>query len=255
MKAEVLVKSTRARLNVKSMSKSFFQFKEFGVHQDKCAMKISTDGVILGAYSGSGNPVNILDIGIGTGVVSLMLAQRFPKAQITGVEIDEEAFLQASTNAGNSPWADRITFLNQSFQDFYLSENPKFDLIVSNPPFYQNHLKSKDQKRNMALHNDSLPFSILMEGTAGLLNEGGSFWVILPLDQMKILEGEAFKLGLSSRYSLIIKDNPQKKPHREIRSFSFNNTSLNPNELIIKDIHNSYSSAYAALLKDFLLIF
>lgn len=237
------------------MPKSFFKFKEFGIHQDKCAMKVSTDGVILGAYSGLGNPVNILDIGIGTGVVSLMLAQRFPKAQITGVEIDEEAFLQASTNAENSPWADRITFLNQSFQDFCRSENPKFDLIVSNPPFYQDHLKSKDQRRNMALHNDSLPFSILMEGTAGLLTEKGSFWVILPLNQMKILETEALKLGLSSQHGLLVKDNPQKKPHREIRSFSFINTGITPNELIIKDIFNSYSAAYAALLKDFLLIF
>jgi tRNA1Val (adenine37-N6)-methyltransferase len=107
----------------------------------------------------------------------------------------------------------------------------------------------------MALHNDSLPFSILMEGTAGLLNEGGSFWVILPLNQMKILEGEALKMGFSLNHSLLVKDNPQKKPHREIRSFSFNNQSQTPNELIIKDIHNSYSSAYAALLKDFLLIF
>jgi tRNA1Val (adenine37-N6)-methyltransferase len=171
------------------------------------------------------------------------------------VEIDEEAFLQASTNAENSPWADRITFLNRSFQDFYRSDNPKFDLIVSNPPFYQDHLKSKDRRRNMALHNDSLPFSILMEGTSGLLTERGSFWVILPLNQMKILKKEALKLGLSSQHTLLVKDNPQKKPHREIRSFGFDNVSQTPNELIIKDIRNSYSVAYATLLKDFPLIF
>lgn len=237
------------------MSKSFFQFKEFGVLQDKCAMKISTDGVILGAYSGSGNPEKILEIGIGTGVVSLMLAQRFPEARIAGVEIDEEAFLQASTNAEKSPWSDRITFLNQSFQDFYLSKNQKFDLIVSNPPFYQDHLKSQDQKRNMALHNDSLPFSDLMEGVAGLLAEGGSFWVILPLNQMKILEREALKLGLSTQLNLLIKDNPQKKPHREIRSFGFEKIKQITNELTIKDKQNSYSAEYACLLKAFLLIF
>jgi tRNA1Val (adenine37-N6)-methyltransferase len=99
------------------MSKTFFQFKQFGVYQDNCAMKISTDGVILGAYSGS-NPKQILEIGVGTGVVSLMMAQRFPEASFKGLEIDQEAFVQASFNAGNSPWGNRINFFTKAFRIF-----------------------------------------------------------------------------------------------------------------------------------------
>jgi len=237
------------------MPKSFFQFKQFGVYQDNCAMKISTDGVLLGAFSGKGSPKQVLEIGIGTGVVSLMMAQRFPKAVFTGLEIDQEACLQASSNAGNSPWGNRINFFHQSFQDFYPSENQKFDLIISNPPYYPDHLKSNDPRKNLALHNDSLPFSILMEGTSRLLASEGEFWVILPFHQMKSLEMEALKVGLFPSQSLIIRDKPIKPILRVIRSFSFYKEKGFSNELCIKYDNNAYSKDYADLLKDFLLIF
>jgi tRNA1Val (adenine37-N6)-methyltransferase len=237
------------------MSKTFFQFKQFGVYQDNCAMKISTDGVILGAYSGSGNPKQILEIGVGTGVVSLMMAQRFPEASFTGLEIDQEACLQASFNAGNSPWGNRINFIHQSFQDFYPSENQKFDLIISNPPYYPDHLKSNDLRKNLALHNDSLPFSTLLEGTSRLLASGGEFWVILPFQQMKNLEMEALKVGLFPSHLLIIRDKPIKPILRVIRSFGFSKEKGFSNELCIKDDNNKYSKGYADLLEDFLLIF
>jgi tRNA1Val (adenine37-N6)-methyltransferase len=237
------------------MSKTFFQFKQFGVHQDQCAMKISTDGVILGAYAGSGNPEKILEIGIGTGVVSLMLAQRFPEAHIIGVEIDQGACLQATFNAYNSPWANRLNFRFQSFQDYYKSENQKFDLIICNPPYYPDHLKSNDKRKNLAFHNDSLPFSNLVEGTGRLLTSEGDFWVILPLNQMKSFETVALKAGLFPNHLLIVRDNPEKPVLRVIRSFSFTNKIVASNELIIKDYQNKYSESYAELLKDFLLIF
>ena len=139
-----------------------FRFKQFSVNHDRCAMKVGTDAVLLGSISGSGNPKSILEIGVGTGVVSLMLAQRFPEARITGVEIDREAWEQASENARQSPWKDRIDFVHMSFQDFCLKQGQKYDLIVSNPPFFPNHLKSPDPKRNLALHNDTLSFGELV---------------------------------------------------------------------------------------------
>ncbi|MFD2202403.1 tRNA1(Val) (adenine(37)-N6)-methyltransferase [Shivajiella indica] len=236
-------------------SKAYFQFKQFGVHQDRCAMKVSTDGVILGAYSGLGNPNNILEIGTGTGVVSLMLAQRFPQAQVTGLEIDYDAWVQASFNADKSPWGNRIIFKNQSFQDFYQNENQKFDFIISNPPYYPDHLKSNNQQRNLALHNDSLTFSDLVEGTSKLLSKEGDFWVILPFNQMKSLELEAMKVGLIPNHILIVRDNPIKPILRVVRSFSFAGKEPFSNELFIKDSQNKYSATYADLLKDFLLIF
>jgi tRNA1Val (adenine37-N6)-methyltransferase len=237
------------------MKNSKFQFKQFAVQQDKCAMKISTDGVVLGAFAGSGNPKNILDIGAGTGVVSLMMAQRFPEAMITGIEIDKDASEQASENVRNSPWNNRIKILNQSFQEFCKNQTDKFDLIVSNPPYFPNHLKTKDQQRNLALHNDTLPFGELMTGIKSIMDQEASSWLILPPHQMEETKKIAEVLGLFAFEKLKIQDKPTKNIIRVIQGFSFLKKDLKITGLSIKNEDNKYSKAYSDLLKEFLIIF
>lgn len=237
------------------MSKSYFQFKQFGVHQDRCAMKVSTDGVILGSLAGDEKARSMLEIGVGTGVVSLMLAQRFGDLKITGVELDEDAAEQAMENAKNSPWKERITFFHQDFQTFSRDSIDKFDLIVSNPPYFPNHLKSSDIKRNMALHNDSLSFDELVDGVHGLLQENGRFWVILPPKEMRVLEEKSKGKKLFPRWQLLVKDKASKQAIREVQVFSFQLTEKTTEVLIIKDENGAYSVGYSGLLKEFLLIF
>lgn len=237
------------------MPYSPFHFKQFSIHHDRTAMKVGTDGVLLGALAGSGSPKNIMEIGVGSGVVSLMMAQRFPEANITGVEIDHDAWFQAEENAQSSPWGNRIGFLNTSFQDYSRKDYPKFDLIVSNPPYFFNHLKSPDPKRNLALHTDSLPFSELANGVLNLLHPEGEFWVILPPDQMGVLEEILLTLGLNLFWKISVKDKPSKNILRLICGFSFYTRTVSENHLSIKDENGDYSNDYSELLKEFLAVF
>lgn len=232
-----------------------FRFKKFSIHHDRTAMKVGTDGVLLGALAGSGSPKNILEIGVGSGVVSLMLAQRFPEANIIGVEIDPEAWLQATENAQNSPWDDRIDFLNLPFQEFCQKTEKRFDLIVSNPPYFSNHLKSPDPKRNLALHNDALPFSELAGGLKELLNPESEFWVILPQDQMLDLGKVLDAAGLNLLCKISVKDNPERNILRLIHGFSNFKSCLKQLSLSIKDKGGSYSDDYSELMNEFLIIF
>ncbi len=237
------------------MKNSLFQFKQFAVQQDKCAMKISTDGVLLGAFAGRGNPKKILDIGAGTGVVSLMLAQRFPEATIIGIEIDKDASTQASENVQNSPWYNRIRILNQSFQEFCKQDPIKFDLIVSNPPYFPNHLKTENHQRNLALHNDTLSFGELMTGIKSIMEQEATSWLILPPYQMEETNKIADIIGLFAFEKLKIQDRPTKNFIRAIHGFSLLKKGLIINSLSIKDEEGNYSKEYSELLKDFLLIF
>jgi len=232
-----------------------FSFKQFSVHHDRCAMKVGTDGVLLGALAGDENPKSILEIGVGTGVVSLMLAQRFPEAKITGVEIDKEAWNQATENAKQSPWRDRIEFTNMSFQEFSANQNKKYDLIVSNPPYFTNHLKSNDPKRNIALHNDALPFGELAAGVVSLLDAKSEFWAILPPSQMVELEKKITPYGLKITSKTLINDNPSKNIIRVIFNFSLFDQALSIRNLSIKSESGIYSNEYSELLREFLIVF
>jgi len=232
-----------------------FRFKQFSIHHDRTAMKVGTDGVLLGAMAGKGSPKNILEIGVGTGVVSLMLAQRFPLAKITGVEIDPDAWKQAAENAQNSPWANRIEFLNTSFQDYSQHSLTKFDLIVSNPPYFSYHLKSPDPKRNLALHTDALSFRELASGVINLLDRGSEFWVILPPEQMADLEKILTTSELNVICKNLIRDNPQKNILRLVYGFSFLNQTSSESSLSIKQANGIYSDDYSDLMKEFLIVF
>jgi tRNA1Val (adenine37-N6)-methyltransferase len=169
-----------------------FRFKQFNVDQTGCAMKINTDGVLLGALAEADQPKTILDIGAGTGVIALMLAQRFADAKIDAVEIDETAAATAGRNFAGSPFADRLYLYADSFEN-HLDKHPdrKYDLIVSNPPFYINSLGSPGARKSLAKHTDKQFFETLIETVAKHLAPIGNFWLILPLETAQLVKGIA----------------------------------------------------------------
>lgn len=160
---------------------SKFQFKQFSLEQDRCAMKVGTDGVLLGAWTPiTNNPFSILDIGTGTGVIALILAQRSTAEQIDALEIDQEAYEQAVDNFENSPWSDRLFCFHAGLDEFVEEPEEEYDLIVSNPPFYSEDYKTENKQRDLARFQEAMPFNNLVEAAALLLSENGIFSVIIP---------------------------------------------------------------------------
>ncbi|WP_158859023.1 tRNA1(Val) (adenine(37)-N6)-methyltransferase [Lunatibacter salilacus] len=239
------------------MGNSYFQFKQFRIEQGNSAMKVSTDAVVLGASSGSMAHNTILDIGTGTGVIALMLAQRYPEAEIFALEIDRKACVQAAENIRNSPWVNQVTVIDSSLQE-YQNRGVRFDLIVSNPPYYPNHLLSEDFRRNQALHQGTLTFLELLVGVDKLLEEDGELWVILPERQMCEFELIAKNEGFVVFKRITIKDSRQKPVLRVIQAFGKSKRTektFEANELVIKDNDGEFSAAYRNLLKDYMLHF
>lgn len=175
------------------MSNPYFQFKQFTVRHDKCAMKVGTDGVLLGAWAPVQNAKYILDVGAGSGLISLQLAQRNPWASITSIEIDPAAAAQAKENIQSSPWSDRMEVICSDFRDYH-AEN-KFDLIVSNPPYFVDALKCPDNQRCMARHTSELNYELLFGHSTHLLSEQGIISVIIPSEVEKQL---SIRLGNTS---------------------------------------------------------
>ncbi len=238
-----------------SRSKDLFRFKQFEVNQNHCAMKVSTDGVVLGALVDAENAFEVMEIGVGTGVVSLMLAQRFPQLHITGLEIDKEACLQAAQNASNSPWPLQVTFVNQAIQDYTRKVASRFDLIVTNPPYYPDHLLSPDSKKNTAHHNLDLSFEDILSSVQKHLTHEGNLWIILPLRQMSEFTVMAERIGIFPIKEILLADRPGKKPIRSIVNFNYEKKKPATLTMVIKNFDGSYSETYSELLKDFLLIF
>ena len=178
-----------------------FDFKQFSIRQDLCGMKVGTDGVLLGAWASGGQ--NILDIGTGTGLIALMMAQRYPTAYITALDIESKACLQAQINTDLSPFSSRIEVIQDSIQHFSTAYQglKSYDCIVSNPPFFVNSLKSKGNERTLARHTDSLSYSELFRSVSLLLSENGMFSTIIPADYVEqfISEGYIFGLFLTRR--------------------------------------------------------
>lgn len=235
------------------MGNSWFQFQQFRINQDRTAMKISTDAVLLGALAKKDDPAQILDIGTGTGVISLMLAQRYSNAKVLGIEIDLDAAEQAKENAEASVFSHRVEILQMPIQTFKTSQ--KFDLIVSNPPYFPDHLKSTDQKRNQALHTDQLSFEELLEKVKELLDQRGTFWVILPPRQMQDFVILAEMKGLFPYEVNQVRDSAGKKVQREIVGFSFEQALSIQKEILIKDESGEAHESYRSVVKGFLLNF
>ncbi|MDR6844766.1 methyltransferase [Flavobacterium granuli] len=234
---------------------SKFQFKQFSLEQDRCAMKIGTDGVLLGAWTPiENNPFSILDIGTGTGIIALMLAQRSHAEQIDALEIDEEAYEQAVDNFENSPWGDRLFCFHAGVDEFIEEPEDEYDLIVSNPPFYTEDYKTENPQRDLARFADALPFEDLIEVAALLLSENGVFSVIIPFK-----EEENF-MAIAKEYELYpikitrVKGNPISEIKRSLLAFTRNESdTILTNELIIETGRHIYTPEYIELTKDFYL--
>ena len=240
---------------------TLFKFKKFAINQDRCAMKIGTDSVLLGAWTSlDANPDSILDIGAGTGVLALMLAQRSGAQLIDAIEIDAGAYEQCVENFENSPWGDRLFCYHASLKEFAdeLSEDEeeiddKYDLIISNPPFYTDSYKSKDEQRDVARFADAMPFRQLVESVSKLLSENGTFSVILPFSQEKEFIVLASKEHLFPNRLFRVKGTPETEVKRSLIQFSFQELSVEPKELIIETSRHQYTEDYIALTKDFYL--
>ena len=174
------------------MGKDIFTFKQFTVHQDRCAMKVGTDGVLLGAWAEGG--MRILDVGPGTGLIALMMAQRFTTSRVVGVEIDADACLQAQQNATESPFASRLEIVNTRLQDY--RPDIRFDSIVSNPPFFMNSLRNPDRQRSVARHTDTLSYTDLFRSVKTLLADSGVFSAVIPAECVEEFISEGCIAGL-----------------------------------------------------------
>lgn len=235
-----------------------FQFKQFTVNQDKTAMKIGTDAVLLGAWCNLGEfPDAILDIGSGTGIISLMLAQRSDAMTIDAVEIDENAYEQTVENFEQSDWGDRLFCYNASFTDFaneMEEEEEVYDIIVSNPPFYSNAFETEDESRNKARFTTSLSFENLLKGVAKILSETGLFSVIIPYQEEENFIRLAKEEDLFLNKVCRVKGNETSAIKRSMLTFSFkNDKNVVEEELIIEKERHQYTDAYINLTKDFYL--
>lgn len=237
------------------MGNPVFRFKQFTVWHDQCAMKVNTDGVLLGAWANASEPANILDIGTGSGLLALMMAQRFPNTIIHAVEIEESACKQAQKNVDLSDWKSRITIFHDNFLHFYRNTVTRYDLIISNPPYFTNSLKNLLVNRTIARHNDSLPSAELIKGASDLLTIKGKFAVILPAESCDF-EAEANLHNLYCSRKMFVRSLPVKPALRQLLEFSFQKTvSPELNELSIYSQPEDYSLHYKELTRSFYLNF
>ena len=236
---------------------TLFKFKEFSIHQDKTAMKIGTDAVLLGAWVFLENEIDsILDVGSGTGIIALMLAQRSFALTIDAVEIDNDAYEQTVTNFENSNWGDRLYCYHSSFQNFadeIAEEDETYDLIISNPPFYTDEFESENDARNKARFTSSLSFNELLKGVSKILSKKGKFAVIIPFKEEQVFVELAKENNLFLNRVCHVKGNPSSAFKRSLLEFSFEDKKLIKENLTIEIKRHQYTEEYINLTKDFYL--
>ncbi|WP_445747543.1 tRNA1(Val) (adenine(37)-N6)-methyltransferase [Polaribacter sp.] len=237
------------------MSQKPFHFKEFTIHQDKTSMKVGTDAVLLGAWVSLDNlPDKILDIGSGTGIISLMLAQRCDAETIDAIEIDENAYEQSVENFEKSDWADRLYCYHCSFEEFVdeiSSEEETYDLIVSNPPFYTENAETSSKSRTKARFTSALSFEDLVFGVSKILATEGVFSVIIPFKEEENFVNLADKNNLFLNKVCRVQGNPTSEVKRSLLSFSFQKMDVTESYLIIETERHQYTEDYINLTRDF----
>lgn len=234
---------------------SVFQFKQFSVNQDQTAMKIGTDGVLLGAWTPiDNNPKSVLDIGTGTGIIALMLAQRSTAEQIDALEIEESAYEQAVENFESSPWGDRLFCFHAGLDEFIDDPEDEYDLIVSNPPFFSEDYRSENEQRDMARFQEAMPFEDLIEAADLLLSENGIFSVIIPFNEEDRFIELCAEVELYPIKVTRVKGAQNTKIVRSLLAFKrYELSVLTSDELVIEISRHEYTAEYIALTKDFYL--
>ena len=227
-----------------------FLFQQFAIYQDQCAMKVGTDSILLGAWAQAYHPQRILDIGTGTGVLALILAQRYPQAQIVALEIDTAASRQAQENVGDSPWTERVDVINADFLKYKAAH---FDLLISNPPYYEQGLLSHKAKRNQARHTGALPHFDLLKKVKNLMSPLGCFCFVLPREQAIASLAKGKKLGLFPQRIAYVRHSQNKADKRWLVSLGHQEQSCIIEEIILKD-EAGYTPQYRQLTQDFHLI-
>ncbi len=231
-----------------------FEFKQFTIQQDRCAMKIGTDGVLLGAWVPiGGSESSILDIGTGTGIIALMAAQRSDAEIIDAIEIDAEAYEQAVDNFESSSWGDRLFCYHASFQEFVEEMDDQYDLLISNPPFYAEDYKTSNKQRDIARFQGSLPFEHLLVGASKLMSDHGKFAIILPYKEEEKIIKLAKQVSLYALKITRVKGNPTSKIIRSMVLFGFDQAVPQTDELIIENSRHQYTDAYIDLTQGFYL--
>lgn len=234
------------------MANSYFQFKQFVVYHDRCAMKVGTDAVLLGSWLRLDGAKRLLDIGCGSGVIALMAAQRC-KGEILGVEIDCDAAAQALENMSNSPWSNRLSVMCTDIRSFYSEE--KFDVIFSNPPYFINSLKSPVEKRTLARHTDGLTFDELMSAVSSLLSPDGEFSLIVPMNLVSAIKAAAISHLLYLSRETIVYTKSGVSPKRAMLAFRnvLENVQVETEELVLEQSLGIKSDTYLQMTKDFYL--
>ena len=230
------------------MANSSFTFKQFSVQQHLCAMKVGTDGVLLGAWAEGG--ARILDIGTGTGLIALMMAQRFAEARVSAIDVVGDACRQASANVAASAFAGRISVSESSAQEY--SPQCRFDSIVSNPPFFVNSMKAPDASRAVARHSDTLSYADLFACVVRLLTPGGVFSAIIPAECLSAFVAEAYMSGLSLTRRCAVRTTLRKQPKRYLLAFRRESgVPMLAEEVVLQDADGGRSEWYRRLTDDF----
>lgn len=239
------------------MGKSIFHFKKFSVNQVNSAMKVCTDSCLFGASVKIDKDITkILDIGSGTGLLTLMLAQR-TDAEIHAVEIENNAYVESKLNFEGSPWNERIKVFNLSIQEFSnISLHNQYDLIICNPPFFKNNLKSTKAFYNIAGHNESLSFHELIIASKSLIRQNGTLIVMLPAYETNVFVMNAIEEGFFLIAQQSVKNNTEAQVLREYSYFSLQKKTFTSYEtIVIRDSLNNYSPEFIELLKNYYTIF
>lgn len=231
-----------------------FKFKQFSVEHSQCAMKIGTDSVLLGAWTPiNHNPSSVLDIGAGTGILSLMLAQRSDAQVIEALEIDDKAYEQCVDNFEQSQWNDRLFCFHASLYEFTKDIEDSYDLIICNPPFYSENYKTENQQRDLARFQDAMPFNHLLEGVAMLLSKHGVFSVIIPYTEEDKFIRIANQFDLFPQNITRVKGTSNSIIKRSLLTFSFHKQNSTTATLIIETSRHNYTDEYINLTKKFYL--